>query len=102
MLCTAPAEVAPTLARQLLEARLIACANLLPGARALYWWEGELQDEEEVLMLMETPSERAAEAIAALEQAHPYEVPKILGLDPHAVNGPYLEWLRTVTRASAG
>lgn len=92
--CTAPADAAPQLARQLLEQRLIGCANLIPAVRSLYWWQGEIQDEGEVVMLMECPAARESEARAALQQAHPYEVPKILTLDPLAINAPYLDWLR--------
>ncbi len=94
IVCTAPAEHAPMLARALLEARLIGCANLIPAVRSLYWWEGAIQDEAEVVMLMETPAERVAEAVAALDQAHPYSVPKILVVEPESVNSAYLDWLR--------
>ncbi|MFO7565102.1 MAG: divalent-cation tolerance protein CutA [Enhygromyxa sp.] len=94
LFCTAPAEAAPTIARALLEARLIGCANLIPAVRSLYWWEGAIQDDAEVVMLMECPAERAAAAVAELERVHPYEVPKILVLTPESVNLPYLAWLR--------
>lgn len=94
IVCTAPAERAPELARALLEARLIGCANLIPAVRSLYWWQGAIQDDAEVVMLMETPAERAAEALIALERAHPYDVPKILVIEPESVNQPYLDWLR--------
>ncbi len=98
LVCTAPAERAPALAHMLLERRLIGCANLLPGVRSLYWWEGAIQDDAEVVMLMETPSERCGEAVAALQQAHPYSVPKVLVLAPESVNLAYLEWLRAEAR----
>lgn len=94
IVCTAPAERAPELARALLEARLIGCANLIPAVRSLYWWEGAIHDEAEVVMLMETPAERVTQAVAALEHTHPYRVPKILVLEPDSVNSPYLDWLR--------
>jgi periplasmic divalent cation tolerance protein len=96
ILCTAPVDAAAAVARELLEAKLIGCANLIPGVRSLYWWEGELQDDTELLMLMECTVERADEAVIALTAAHPYDVPKILVIEPSAVNGPYLEWLRAV------
>ncbi len=96
IVCTAPAERAPELARALLEARLIGCANLIPAVRSLYWWEGAIQDDAEVVMWMETPAERVAEAVAALERAHPYRVAKILVLEPESVNSAYLDWLRQV------
>ncbi|PRQ07390.1 divalent-cation tolerance protein CutA [Enhygromyxa salina] len=96
LLCTAPSEAAPGLARALLEAKLIGCANLLPAVRSLYWWEGEIQDDTELLMLMECTDTRADQAVAALAAAHPYDVPKILVIEPTAVTEPYLEWLRSV------
>ncbi|MCA9697376.1 MAG: divalent-cation tolerance protein CutA [Myxococcales bacterium] len=97
IICTAPEEAAPTLARTLLERRLIGCANLLPAVRSLYWWQGAIQDDGEVLMLMETPAEQAEAAAAVLAAAHPYEVPKILVLMPESINLPYLAWLRATT-----
>ena len=96
-MCTAPAEAAPELARKLLEARLIGCANLVPAVRALYWWQGEIQDDAEVVMWMECVAARASEAVTALDRAHPYDVPKILVLAPEEVNGPYLDWLRAAS-----
>ncbi|PRP93825.1 Divalent-cation tolerance protein CutA [Enhygromyxa salina] len=94
LFCTAPSDAAPDIARALLEAKLIGCANLIPGVRSLYWWEGEIQDDAEVVMLMECPRERVDEAVAALTRAHPYDVAKIVVLEPSAVNEPYLAWLR--------
>ena len=100
--CTAPEAAAPALARTLLEARLIGCANLLGGTRSLYWWEGAIQDESETLMLMECPVEHCAAAVEALSAAHPYDVPKILVLAPEQVNAPYLDWLRQVAPTQPG
>jgi periplasmic divalent cation tolerance protein len=98
LLCTAPAEAAPQIARTLLEAKRIGCANLIPAVRSLYWWEGAIQDDGEVVMLMECPAEGVAQAVAELERAHPYQVPKIMVITPESINAPYLEWLRGVTR----
>jgi periplasmic divalent cation tolerance protein len=97
LLCTAPADAAPGIARALLEAKLIGCANLVPAVRSLYWWEGAIQDDAEVVLLIETPAELAEQAVAELERLHPYDVPKILTLAPEAANAPYLTWLRGVT-----
>jgi periplasmic divalent cation tolerance protein len=98
IVCTAPIDQAPALARELLEAKLIGCANLIPEVRSLYWWEGAIQDDAEIVMLMECPVERVDEAVAALAAAHPYDVPKILVIVPSAVNRPYLEWLRAAAQ----
>lgn len=99
LICTAPADLAPTVARTLLEAKLIGCANLIPGVRSLYWWEGEIEDDAEVVMLMECTTEDVSRAVAELERVHPYKVPKILVIAPDSVNPPYLEWLRAVTQS---
>ena len=99
LICTAPADAAPTIARMLLEAKPIGCANLLPAVRSLYWWEGAIHDDAEVVMLMECTAEDVSWAVAELERLHPYEVPKVLVLVPESVNPPYLEWLRSVTRS---
>ncbi len=95
-----PAEAEPLL-RSLLEDRLVACGNLVPAIRSMYWWEGELQSDEEVLMLMETAASLVDEATAALRERHSYDVPKILVLDPEDVDPDYLAWVRGVTRGGA-
>lgn len=98
IVCTAPPDRADKLARALLDERLIGCCNLIPAVRSLYWWEGAIQDEAEVVMLMETPIERLDAALAALECAHPYQVPKILVFAPDSAHAPYLAWLRAQAR----
>jgi periplasmic divalent cation tolerance protein len=83
--------------RKLLEERLIGCANILPQVRSMYWWEGAIQDDGEVVLLMETPAARVDAAVARLEELHPYDVPKIVAIDAATVNAPYLAWLQQVT-----
>jgi periplasmic divalent cation tolerance protein len=96
LFCTAPVDAAPQLVRRLLEEKLIGCGNILPGARSLYWWQGAIQDDAEAVIWMETTAQRVDAAIARLAQLHPYDVPKIVALDPAAVNEPYGAWLRAV------
>ena len=54
---TAPENEAAELARTLVEERLVACVNIVPGLRSLYWWQGKVEDEPEVLCIMKTRSE---------------------------------------------
>lgn len=98
--CTAPPDVAPDLVRTLVQERLVACGNIVPGARSFYWWEGEVQDDQEVVLLMETARERVDDMMARLRELHPYDVPKIVVLEPSAVNAEYLTWARRETQAS--
>lgn len=87
---------AETLARRLLEEHLVGCANILPGVRSLYWWEGAIQSDEEVVLLMETTDSQVEAATARLRELHGYDVPKIIVLDPEHCDPAYAAWLRSV------
>lgn len=77
----------------LLEARLIACANILPGMVSLYRWAGRIEHAEEVVMLLKTTSSRAEAVVAALHAAHPYDVPAILVLPLEGGSPAFLAWI---------
>lgn len=91
-----PAEAEPVL-RTLLEERLVGCGNLIPGVTSLYWWQGEIARDEEVVILMETTAELVQQAAARLRELHPYDVPKIVVLDPATADADYVAWLCGVT-----
>ena len=74
------AETAAAAARELIQAGLAACANILPAGRSIYLWEGGLQEEPETIMLLKTSASRASSLRARLEMIHPYETPCILAL----------------------
>jgi periplasmic divalent cation tolerance protein len=92
-------EDAVRVSRALLEARLVACVNLLPRVRSLYRWQGAIEDASEVLAVMKTRRERLPELEAALIELHPYEVPELLVLAVASGAASYLEWLATETGA---
>jgi periplasmic divalent cation tolerance protein len=95
---TAPAEEGPRLARTLVEERLVACVNIVPGLRSFYWWEGKVEDEPEVLCIMKTRS-RLFEALRdRVQELHPYEVEEIVALPILAGNPPYLDWIEENTQ----
>ena len=94
MLATVPdAEVGRRLARSLLQERLIACANLVPGVTSLYRWEGEVQEEDETLMVMKTRSELVPRLIARIPELHPYELPEVLALRVDDGLPAYRRWV---------
>ena len=66
---------AARVARVLVEERLVACANLLPGARSIYAWEGKVADEREVVVLMKTRKQDWTALVSRLHELHPYETP---------------------------
>lgn len=93
---------AAVLATTLLERRLIACANLLPGMRSLYRWGDRVQDEPEVAMLLKTSTERVDAVIAAIEELHPYDTPCAVVWPIEAGSAPYLRWVVEESRPHAG
>lgn len=94
-LVTAPSrEKAVELAKALVGEKLAACANLVPGVRSIYAWEGAVHDEEEVLLVLKTKAERFEALRARVVQLHPYTVPEVLRLDVAEGHGPYLDWVR--------
>lgn len=86
-------------ARALLEARLVACANILPAMVSLYRWEGEIERADEVVMLLKTTAERAEAVVAAVKTSHPYAVPAILVLPIEGGSQAFLAWIGTQTAA---
>lgn len=91
-------EDARRLAQMLVEEKLAACVQLLP-IESFYRWEGKVQNEGEVLLLIKTRTALFDTAIAAIKAVHPYTVPEIVGWPFSAGHGPYLQWIDTVTRA---
>ena len=90
--CTFPDDDrARAIAEALVERRLAACVNLLPGVESIYRWEGKVERAGEVLAVIKTT--RYPELEAALKELHPYEVPEILALPVAAGLAGYLAWL---------
>lgn len=94
VLVTAPDEaLAASVARALVEERLVACVNIVPGVRSIYRWEGVVTDEAEVLMILKTHGEQVPALEARVRALHPYAVPEFLVLSiPHG-SASYLAWL---------
>jgi periplasmic divalent cation tolerance protein len=91
---TAPdADTATRLARTLVEERLAACVNVVPGIRSVYRWQGALHEEDETLLIVKTRAERAAALEARVRALHPYEVPEVLRLAAAGGSAPYLHWV---------
>jgi len=101
VLCTAPtAEGAAGLARALVEARLAACGNVVPGLRSIYRWQGRVEDEPEVLLVLKTTRDRFPALRDEILRRHPSQVPEVLALPVEAGAGPYLEWLEAAVAPS--
>jgi|SRR5690606_23569482 len=94
LLVTLPEERAPAFVRTLCEERWVACGNIIPGVRSIYWWKGEICDDTEALVLMETVADRLEPAMERIVALHPYETPKIVVTTPSAVAESFAAWAR--------
>lgn len=92
---TCPDETsARDIAAALVSERLATCVNRIGGVRSTYSWEGSLQDDAEILLVIKTTPARLAQLRARLATLHPYELPELLVLPVIDGNEAYLEWVR--------
>lgn len=95
VLVTAPdIEVAQRLARRLLEQKVAACANIVPGMTSLFWWQGKIDEQAETLLIIKTTAAKLLMLIDAVQKEHPYDVPEIIALPVVGGAENYLTWLR--------
>jgi periplasmic divalent cation tolerance protein len=88
---------AESLARLAVEGRLAACANILPGMRSLYWWQGSLEQADEVVLLLKTTELLAGELVRTIAQAHSYECPCVVVLPIEGGHPAFLNWIAAET-----
>ena len=79
--------------RAIVERRLAACVNILPGMISHYWWQGTLERGEEVVMIIKTRASLSGQVSAAVKEMHSYETPAILVLPIESVEQGYFGWL---------
>ena len=84
---------ASAIARALVEERLAACCNLLPGITSVYRWQGAVREDEEVLLICKTRGDGFDRLVARVRELHSYEVPEIIRTDITAGSPPYLSWI---------
>jgi periplasmic divalent cation tolerance protein len=83
--------------RALIERKLTACVNILPGMISLYRWEGKVERGEEAVMIIKTRASLAEPVRAAVKEMHSYTTPAILVLPLESVDADYLGWLLAET-----
>ena len=87
--------------RTLVERRLCACVNILPGMVSFYWWQGAIERGDEVVMIVKTRGTLAEAVRAAVKQMHSYTTPAILVLPIEAVDPDYHAWIIAETAGAA-
>ena len=95
-LVTAPdLKTARRLARAALQAKLIACANLIPKVESHYTWQGKIERGSEVLLILKTTAKCVKNLEKLIMSRHPYDTPEFIILDLRGGNKRYLRWLET-------
>ena len=98
VLSTCPdAGAAETVARALVEERLAACVNLVPGVRSIYRWQDAVEQADEILLVIKTTAANVDALTARVAQLHPYEVPEVIAFAATDVSDAYLAWLEGST-----
>jgi periplasmic divalent cation tolerance protein len=99
VLVTAPdLKTARALAKAALQAKLIACANLIPKIESHYWWQGKIESGVEVLLVLKTQKSKLAALEKLIVARHPYDMAEFLVLAVSAGNQKYLGWIAAVTK----
>jgi len=88
---------AERIGKAVLEGRLAACVNILPGMISHYWWQGAIERGEEVVMIIKTRASLAEAVRAAVKEMHSYTTPAILVLPIEGGEPGYLDWLMKET-----
>ena len=94
-------EEARAVAHALVEARLAACVNIVPGVTSTYRWKGVVEEASELLLVIKTRAELIQELTAKLRQVHSYEVPELIALPVSSGLPDYLAWIGAETGSLA-
>ncbi|HEU0107922.1 MAG TPA: divalent-cation tolerance protein CutA [Vicinamibacteria bacterium] len=89
---------AQKIARTLVEERVAACVNIVPGITSIYRWKGSVEQEPELLLVIKTMADRVEPLKARLLELHPYELPEVVVIPIVAGHQVYLEWIAEQVR----
>ena len=84
---------AKRISRALIEQRLAACANIFPAHQSMYWWEGKVEENDEITVIYKTKPVVFDAFKELCEEMHPYDVPCIVALPIHDGHKPFLGWV---------
>jgi len=86
-------DEAQQISRALLDQKKVACVNIVPKISSLFWWQGKIDQENEVLLLAKTKKSKFPEIINLIKEVHSYDVPEVIALPIIDGNPDYLEWI---------
>ena len=86
-------ENAQEIAREVVQKRLAACVQIVGPIASVYWWDDNVEDSQEWLLIMKSRKKLYKDLEEAIKGIHPYEVPEIVALQVTAGNQHYLDWI---------
>jgi len=92
-------DEAQKIADKLLKEKLVACANIVKDVKSLFWWEGKIDDAQEVILILKTRRALFAKVAKTVKMIHSYNVPEIIALPIISGYNPYLKWIDESTKA---
>ncbi|HHY00539.1 MAG: divalent-cation tolerance protein CutA [Methanobacterium sp.] len=95
---TSDSEEAQQIAKNLLKEKIIACANIIPVMESIYWWEGELEEDVESILLVKTSSKLVNKVIERVKEIHSYQTPCALEIQIKSGSKEYLDWLENALK----
>lgn len=94
---TAPnQEVAESLSKELVGAKLAACVNIIPSVTSVYEWQGKVEQESELILLIKSKPTNFSKIEAFFEKHHPYDVPELISCNIEQVSASYGQWLQSI------
>ena len=96
-LVTCPVDEADKIAAELVARELVACVNVIPLVRSVYRWEGEVNTDDESLLVIKTTADRITPIDDCLREVHPYDVYELIASEIKAGSEPYLSWILAET-----
>ena len=85
---------ARNIARTLIEERLAACVNILPGVESHFRWKGKIDKTDELMLIIKSTEKLSREIIDRVKQLHPYDLPEIIILSIEGGSSEYLNWIK--------
>ena len=98
LVTTPDIDLARRMAKAALEAKLVACANIVPAVESHYWWDGKLESSDEAIIVFKTRQEHVPKLEQFNRDLHPYDTPEFVALPLTAGSRKYLAWLADSTK----
>ena len=93
-------EIASSIAESLVSNKLAACVNIINGVESVYRWQGKIEHDKEILLIIKTQQSLYSQLEQAIQELHDYELPEIIAVPINTGEKNYLNWIQSATIAT--